>query len=359
MAPNTHHVAVAAAPTPQSPHADADDVALRFVARFRQLQSRMTGTDDATNQDRFDQVGKPRMLAIVNAFVKRGAPIELVLPAFPAKSPNRVDKVLGALPDRGEELALLRLEQLCVDVHQFYAPGCHVVIFSDGRVFSDLLGIPDSDLAAYKRELQAMAHDAGLTHIRFDGLEAHVAAQADPAQEEAAFNPIQVLAQRFGMAHDETKAGGDQSVPADLLDTYCAFKRFLQRDLAPRLAHESKTKAAKVCGDVAKRMLVRNRVFSRLVDDVYPHALRVSIHVYTSDPRDQDSHHCCCRRRRAACPGRPGTASCARTPTARCTPSSCATWTTPSTKATPAAAASGGSSSGGSDWVKRKAHELL
>ena len=68
--------------------------------------------------------------------VKKGEPIRMVLPAFPFKSPNARDKVLGVLPDMGEELALHHLNGLCRNIAQVYGPGADAYISSDGLVYN-------------------------------------------------------------------------------------------------------------------------------------------------------------------------------------------------------------------------------
>lgn len=65
--------------------------------------------------------------------------IPMVLPAFPMKSNNRMDKVLGALPDLGEELGLARLNNLCSDIKAIYPPGALVVIVTDGLCYNGSL----------------------------------------------------------------------------------------------------------------------------------------------------------------------------------------------------------------------------
>ena len=55
-------------------------------------------------------------------FVSRGIPVEFVLPAFPAKSPNTA-KVLGATPDMAERLSLQFLCAICDRVRQIYRAG--------------------------------------------------------------------------------------------------------------------------------------------------------------------------------------------------------------------------------------------
>lgn len=68
--------------------------------------------------------------------VKNNKAIRMILPAFPFKSPNARDKVLGVLPDLGEELALYHLNGLCKNIEQVYGPGAEVYISSDGLVYN-------------------------------------------------------------------------------------------------------------------------------------------------------------------------------------------------------------------------------
>ncbi|GLE08411.1 hypothetical protein PINS_up019594 [Pythium insidiosum] len=113
-----------------------------------------------------------------------------------------------------------------------------------------------------------MVRDAGLTHIRFDGLERHTETQ----------DPIREVLDRFGVGELDM----DALIKSDdgLLNTYRAFRKFLKKDLAHKWAEMSNTQASKQMGDIAKRMMHRNVGFSRLVDHVYPSAVRISIHLY-------------------------------------------------------------------------------
>ncbi|KAF1324783.1 Spore wall maturation protein dit1, partial [Globisporangium splendens] len=235
-----------------------------FIQEFKTLQSRY----EEPGMDVFESKGKHAMQKTLQAFIDAKAPITIVLPAFPFKSPNSVDKVLGKLPDRGEELALERLENFCKSIERVYPLGCHLVIFSDGRVFNDLLGVSNVDLKAYKDELKAIVKDAGHTHIRFDGLENY-------AQTE---DPIKEILERFNV--EKMDMGEKIKQDAGLLNTYRSFRIFLRRDLASQFVGLSNSAIDKRCGEIAKKMMHRNIGFSTLVDVTYPQALRVSIHLY-------------------------------------------------------------------------------
>lgn len=71
----------------------------------------------------------------VRNLIREKQPLQMVLPAFPFKSPNRMDKVLGASPDLGEEIALARLEGLCAAIEEIY-PNTYLTIVSDGLVYN-------------------------------------------------------------------------------------------------------------------------------------------------------------------------------------------------------------------------------
>jgi L-tyrosine isonitrile synthase len=90
--------------------------------------------------------------AKMECFIERHKPIHFVVPAFPAKSPNR-RKVLSALPDLGESMALQFLQSLCDYIGHFYAPGARVTICSDGHVFGDVVGVTDTAVTAYREFL--------------------------------------------------------------------------------------------------------------------------------------------------------------------------------------------------------------
>jgi pyoverdine/dityrosine biosynthesis protein Dit1/alpha-ketoglutarate-dependent taurine dioxygenase len=235
-----------------------------FIQEFKTIQSRY----EEPGMDVFESRGKHDMQKTLQAFIDAETPITMVLPAFPFKSPNNDDKVLGKLPDRGEELALERLESFCKSIERVYPLGCHVVIFSDGRVFNDLLGVSNDELKAYKNELKAIVKDAGHTHIRFDGLENYTHTE----------DPIKEILERFNV--EKMDMGEKIKQDAGLLNTYRSFRIFLRRDLASQFAGLSNSAIDKRCGEIAKKMMHRNIGFSTLVDVTYPHALRVSIHLY-------------------------------------------------------------------------------
>jgi hypothetical protein len=86
--------------------------------------------------DQWSNGGRKYFLQRVNHYTSQNAKVEFCLPAFPCKSSNP-EKVMGTMPDRGEELALRRLHSFVQQIEAVYESGAKVWIISDGHVFSD------------------------------------------------------------------------------------------------------------------------------------------------------------------------------------------------------------------------------
>lgn len=80
--------------------------------------------------------GRPKFLAVIDQFVVAQTVVEMCLPAFPFKSANKVDKVFGILPDKAEELALERLNGMCIRIRDVHPPGAKLTVISDGLVYN-------------------------------------------------------------------------------------------------------------------------------------------------------------------------------------------------------------------------------
>lgn len=79
---------------------------------------------------------RSKFLVQVEQFVAKNEAVCMVLPAFPFKSPNKKVKVLGDLPDKGEEVALRHLNGLCQAIEDVYPGGGKVFIVSDGLMYN-------------------------------------------------------------------------------------------------------------------------------------------------------------------------------------------------------------------------------
>lgn len=243
-------------------------VAARIVARLFQ-QRRLLASADQEAPD-FEREAAVH-LARVERFVAAGEAVELILPAFPAKSPNR-SKVLGVLPDLGEELAMAALDRLCADIGALYAPGARVTICSDGRVFADLVHIPDADVSAYKQEL---IHRIGARYpdsLAFFDLDDVFAGGGDfgAMREELMMlygEPLRSLKERCRI--DPAAGAMYRGICRFLLDDFTGLAQFsaLSRTGVQQLARGS-----------AYRVIQRSNAWSRLLEQHFTHAVRLSIH---------------------------------------------------------------------------------
>ncbi|ETI48766.1 hypothetical protein F443_07250 [Phytophthora nicotianae P1569] len=257
--------------TTQSAHSsdyatiDKDAVTLHFLRKFAELQSRFDAHTDV-----FASKGKHFLEETIGRFVDHKEPITIVLPGFPTKTPNHGGKVLGPLPDRAEELALARLEKFCASIEEVYPIGCKVTIFSDGRVFGDLVGVPPENIRAYKNGLKELVKDAGHTHIQFDGLENYTKTD----------DPVQEVLERFRV--DKMDMDTRIASEPDIGNNFRSFSQFMERDMAHRWEGKSDAEMRKGCDEVARKMMLRNVGFSSLVAAEYANAIRVSIHCYNN-----------------------------------------------------------------------------
>src|SRR3990167_2757090 len=93
-------------------------LAEKILGIFNAFSREFTGTCQHTHK--FDCM--PIHLFKIKKHVEENKTITLILPAFPAKSPNH-EKAMPPYPDLGEKLSLLFLNNLCNAVSEIYSPG--------------------------------------------------------------------------------------------------------------------------------------------------------------------------------------------------------------------------------------------
>jgi len=192
----------------------------------------------------------------VSGFVEQNRSIDLILPGFPAKSPDIKKDVFGPHVDRGEEIAVATLNGLCAHIGTLYKQGAHVTICSDGRIFSNELGIPDRDVDLYHNGLRELAKQA--PHLRFVRLD-----------------------DTFG------KGTADQ-LRARFLARYALLKEeYAEFALTDTQAQASVAFFTKLFGKKQKERALevsrRSVAYYAMMDDVYRHHIRLSIHPQIPD----------------------------------------------------------------------------
>jgi pyoverdine/dityrosine biosynthesis protein Dit1 len=201
-------------------------------------------------------------------FISQGLPIQMILPAFPAKSPN-TQKVLGTLPDLGEEIALTFLQSLCDDIRQVYAPGAQLIICADGRIFADLVQVSDADVSAYNDVLKELITRLGtrdLSVVNLEDLLATTSFDEARATITAQYGePLAELQARVRAApHHRAMFNG--------------IHRFMAEDGLALAPEKSKSRVKEESKAVAYEVIRRSNAWTRLLAQEFPHALRLSIH---------------------------------------------------------------------------------
>jgi pyoverdine/dityrosine biosynthesis protein Dit1 len=213
----------------------------------------------------------------IRSAVVEGRPILFVLPAFPGKSPN-LQKVLGTLPDKAEELALEFLNDFCARIQRIYSPGARITLCSDGRVFSDVVGINESDISSYQAEIKQIISRKNLNNLSVFSLDdIHECSDFETMREQ--------LMARYG---ESLAALRQKILMGRLLDSrieerealrmYQGMVRFLNDDMYRSTISLSRTQIQKDSKRRAMDLILRSNAWSRLIAEVFPAAVRLSIH---------------------------------------------------------------------------------
>ncbi|MCL3992489.1 isocyanide synthase family protein [Streptomyces lavenduligriseus] len=210
----------------------------------------------------------------IERFVERRAPIHFVIPAFPAKSPNR-SKVLGALPDLGEHLALGFLQSLCDYIGHFYEPGARITICSDGHVFGDVVGVTDHAVTAYRQALAEMIEESGFSSLDLYGLDDAFCTTDYPKLRR-------LLEENYcaPLAELREKVRNDRTTQA----LFNGIHRFMFEDAVARRGDQAtRSQLRKDSKETAYQTILRSNAWSRVVAEKFPQAVRLSIHPQAPD----------------------------------------------------------------------------
>lgn len=242
------------------------------VMQFRRTSDPQAACDIATCED----CASPHLSKVISA-VSKGEPVTFVLPAFPGKSPNP-SKVLGPLPDMAERCALEFLQHVCDRIKHYYAPGGKVVLASDGRVFSDVVGMRDEDVTSYQTEIIKMIEMLGLNSITTFNLE--------ELYDNKSFDEMRTdLVEQFGESVDLLKASVSRgkSLKSSIDDQeshrlYLGITRFLVEDSMYPGQIKSRSSIQKESRVRAYSVIQRSKAWGELVECHFPDAVRLSIH---------------------------------------------------------------------------------
>lgn len=257
-----------------------------------------------TYNDQWRVTGRAYFAERLRYFTDRYIRIECILPGFPCKSSN-TNKVHSCIPDKGEELALKRLIQATIDIQKLYPPGMKVWIVSDGHVFSDCIGTDDDIVSNYTAKLHRLYEknanenvDAigfvGLNELLFTG---PTADKFDPdwvkdaelphytGTKIDAFSEVSRGILMKGCDTDDGRLKEQLKIEGHpRLNLYRGFSRFMTEDLIllPYFQSMSRKAFKKTISKIAFTMIKRNDAYSNLVELVFPHHMRLSIHAHVN-----------------------------------------------------------------------------
>jgi len=204
----------------------------------------------------------------LSRFVGAGRPVHFILPAFPAKSPNR-QKTLSAMPDMADLEGLRMLNDLALKIREIHAPGARILICSDGQVFADVVQVTDLEVENYKRGIESMIARHGLSELDTFHLENVFGSLSFKKMREK-------LNDTYAVPLEKLRA----EMPADpsLRLMFNGIHRFMFEDqlvLSPQLSRE---KARQVAKGLAYQVIQRSNAWSSLLADHFPLSMRLSIH---------------------------------------------------------------------------------
>ena len=251
------------------------NIANRVLSEVMNYRRVVKSTELCTNSS-CSKCGSAHLPRIIKS-IENNEPVSFVLPAFPGKSPNS-EKVLGVLPDLAERLSLIFLGTLCEKVKDYYAPGIKIIICSDGRVFSDVVGMKEENVTAYQIGIDKMIKDLSLGDISTFNL--------DDIYKGSDFDHIRdILMNKFGDSMESLKEkvrnGKKEEAKIEETDAnrmYKGITRFLFEDSLHPNQIKSRSALQRDARENAYEVIRRSNAWSRLIAKYFSGAVRLSIH---------------------------------------------------------------------------------
>lgn len=228
---------------------------------------------DLSNQEKSIEtfLDIPIMRKMADQMIERKT-LQFLLPAFPAKSPS-THKTAGIHPDLGEVIALNNLNEMCKKISQVYEPGAEVIICSDGRIFSDVVMVPDEAIDEYSEWIKNIIIEFNLDHLSTFAMDDLYRELKGPELRERLIWQYAKSAEeiRYLVANDE-----------DFRSLFNGVHKFMIEDQMGLTENfgASKNQINKKTKPLTYELLRRSDAWSQLLLDHFDDALRLSIHAY-------------------------------------------------------------------------------
>ncbi len=220
--------------------------------------------------DQYESKGKEVLLSRIEAFINKNEEIKFSMLGYPFKSQNERDKVIGPLPDLGEELSLKNFETFTKRIQSVYSPGARITIVSDGLAFSDVVGISDVVTAEYYERTVDMSNKRYVEFLDirdfYPGLNLHQAREK--------------LLTQFLTTEQELQS--KILFDANVNELYRGMIKFQTLEMAIQ-NWNSKTQLQNAAKKMARQMMFRNESFSKMVQSEMSGHIRLSMHNSTND----------------------------------------------------------------------------
>ncbi|MBB4822280.1 pyoverdine/dityrosine biosynthesis protein Dit1 [Pseudomonas alcaligenes] len=227
---------------------------------------------DIVNDDSSTSISevKPHLARVLHS-LQSDIPVEMVLPAFPGKSPNR-KKTLSHLPDLAEQHFIDQLHQLCEEIRAIHPKGAKVHICSDGYVFSDVVKIPDEHVKDYTQAVNEYCQ------LRYPS----IFSMYDLTDTYPNLKCLSTMREELIMQYGASFFVLKQRVKEEdeFASLYRGITRFLSEDYSglPSMEHLSKNQIQRMARSAAYRVIQRSEAWGDLLNAKFPHAVRLSIH---------------------------------------------------------------------------------
>lgn len=232
-------------------------------------------------QSRLYSIVVGSLQAKIDHVMSSGDRIQLVIPSFPYKSPNR-NRVNSEFADMAEYLSILSLAGLVKEIEELWPHGCQLILASDGRVYRPLQtpwwpGFTDQTILNYQASLARIIQMANaerqIRQVSLDDFEKfHGAAGYDRFAREAP-----------SCASIEAEIKSDESA----LRVYLGMKYFREQELAqsPMARALSGKSIKKHARAFTIDQLRFGRAWSNVLRDHFPNAIRLSVHAHFTEAK--------------------------------------------------------------------------
>ncbi|MCJ8274766.1 MAG: L-tyrosine/L-tryptophan isonitrile synthase family protein, partial [Psychrosphaera sp.] len=202
--------------------------------------------------------------------------LQLILPGFPCKSPNDVDKTFSAMPDYGEVIAIERLDKLCFDLNAIYAPRSKLTILSDGTTFADVVQVSDQTKQLYKLALRDITVTENIAWADLSSILPEINVnEPDDKLRKALLKTVAKGPRPFEKFVDKVKKDPAQSKVHDKMCSYLYHDINLER-----FSEQCRDGYLASISEKAYQMMYRGKALNQGIQNTFPNHIRLSVHAY-------------------------------------------------------------------------------